>query len=109
MSRSSETKIDRLIYGFVAVRMLIDVIIAAAISFQTDSLITGGGFWILCWVFYLLLFFGTRTDTFHGRDGQKVYRWREPAGWWFVLGFIVLLHLTITLLFALLVVDWPSI
>jgi hypothetical protein len=109
MSPSSETKIDRLIYGFIAVRMLIDVIIAAAISFQTDSLITGGGFWILCWVFYLLLFFGTRTDTFHGRYGQKVYRWREPAGWWFVLGFIVLLHLTITLLFALLVVDWPSI
>ena len=108
MSPSSETTIDRLIYGFIAIRMLVDAIIAAAISFQTRSWITGGGMWALCWVFYLLLFFGTRTETFHGRYGKKVYRWREPAAWWFVFGFIVIAHSAITLLFAYLVIDWTA-
>lgn len=108
MSLDAETKIDRLIYGFIAVRLLIDLVLAVIVSTQTRSWITGGGMWLLCWAFYLLLFFGTRTETFHGRYGQKVYRWREPAAWWFVFGFIVIVHFAITIVFAYLVIDWPA-
>lgn len=49
-----------MIYGFIAVRMVIDLVLAAIISTQTGTWITGGGMWLLCWAFYLLLFFGVR-------------------------------------------------
>lgn len=97
-----------LIYGFIALRMVIDLFLAAIISTQTGSWITGGGMWLLCWAFYLLLFFGVRSGTFHGTYGRKVYYWREPAAWWVVFGFIVLFHLAVTVLFAWTANDWTA-
>lgn len=98
-----------MIYGFIAVRMIIDLVFAAIMSYQTGTWITGGSFWFVCWAFYLLLFFGVRTGTFHGTYGRKVYYWREPAGWWVGFGFIVLFHLAVTFVFAWEVIDWRAI
>lgn len=108
MRPSWNTSTFGLIYGFIAVRMIIDLVLAAIISTQTGSWITGGGMWLLCWAFYLLLFFGVRSGTFHGTYGRKVYYWREPAAWWFVFGFIVTAHATLTFLFAYLVIEWAA-
>lgn len=94
------------IYGFIAMRMLVDAVIATTISHQTGSWIAGGGFWVLCWVFYLLSFFGTRSGTFHGRYGRKVHRCREPTAWWIVFGVIAVFHAAVTILFAWSVIDW---
>ena len=107
MNLNAENNIDRLIYAFIAIRVFIDLVLVAIMSVQRGSLIAGGAMWLLCWVFYLFLFFGTRTETFHGRYGSKVYRWREPAACWFVFGFIALFHLVITTLFAYAAIDWP--
>lgn len=104
-----ETSTLGLVYGFIAVRMIIDLVFAAIISFQTGTWITGGGFWVLCWVFYLLLFFAFRSGTFHGTYGRKVRYSREPGAWWFVFGVIALFHMAVTVVFASNVIDWQAI
>lgn len=106
MSPTLDKRTFRIIYGLIAARVLIDLLIAAAISYQTGTWITGGAFLGLCWVFYLLLFFGTRSGTFHGRYGQKVHHWREPTAWWVVFGIVVVFHAAVTIIFAWSVIEW---
>jgi hypothetical protein len=87
-------------FAFLAARALVDLVIAGVLYYQERTFVVGFALLALCCVFYLLLFFGLRNEEFHGRYGRRVILWREPFGYWFVVGFLVLFHLVITALFG---------
>ena len=88
---------------FLAARVLIDLTLAVIIYLQEETFLFSFGFMLLCCVFYLFLFFGLRNEEFRGRYGRRVILWREPVGYWFVVAFLVLFHLFVTVSFAKLV------
>ena len=92
--------IKRYAFGFLAVRALLDLTLAAVICRRAGSLVPGVGLLLLCSVFYVLLYLGIRNEEFHGRYGRRVILWREPFGYWFVVGFLVACHLAVTALMA---------
>ena len=83
-------------YVFLGLRALIDLTVAAIIYHRIGALVVSFGFISLCCVFYVFLYFGIRNEEFRGRYGRRVILWREPVGYWFVVAFLVLLHLIIT-------------
>ncbi len=89
-------------YAFIllGVRALIDLTLAGIIYYQGRVLVISLGFLLLCSVFYWFLYFGIRNEEFHGRYGRRVILWREPVGYWFVVAFLILFHLVITVLTA---------
>lgn len=105
MGWQTEEKIDSFLYAFIVIRSASDLALAIALYFQAKSLIIAGGYWALCWIFSLFLFFGIRSETFRGRYGRKVIRWREPFAWWFCFVFLVLMLATITTVIAW-SLDW---
>ena len=90
-------------FVFLAVRVLIDLTLAGIMYVQEGTLVFSFVFLPICCVFYLFLFFGFRNEEFRGRYGSRVILWREPVGYWFVVGFLVLFHLFITVSFGRLV------
>jgi len=87
-------------YAFVclAVRALIDLTLIAMIYRQKETLVSSVGFALICGVFYYFLVSGIRNEEFYGRYGSRVILWREPVGYWFVMAFLVLFHLCVTVL-----------
>lgn len=90
-------------FVFLAARALIDLTLAGVVYYQERTLLFSSGFMLLCCVFYLFLFFGLRNEEFRGRYGRRVMLWREPVGYWFVVAFLVLFHLFVTVSFARLI------
>ena len=90
--------LKRCAFIFLALRVLLDLTVAVIISRQAGSLVPGVGFILICSVFYLFLYFGLRNEEFRGRYGRRVILWREPVGYWFVIGFLAVFHLSITVL-----------
>jgi hypothetical protein len=90
--------LKRYAFALLALRALIDLTLAVMIYRQSSSLVPGVGLMLICSVFYLFLYFGIRNEEFPGRHGRRVILWREPAGYWLVLLFLVVSHLSITLL-----------
>jgi hypothetical protein len=88
-------------FVFLAARALVDLTLAGVIYLQEGVLILSLGFLLLCCVFYLFLLFGLRNEEFRGRYGRRVILWREPVGYWFVVAFLVLSHLCVTVLFGM--------
>jgi hypothetical protein len=88
----------RYAYIFLALRALIDLALCIVIYRQTGSLATAVAVGLVCSVFYLLLYFGVRDEQFYGRYGRWVILWREPGGYWLVVGFLIASHLAITAL-----------
>ena len=95
----------RYAFVFLAVRALIDLTLAGIMFYQEGTFVISFGFLLLCCVFYYFLFVGLRREEFHGRYGRRVILWREPFAYWFVVAFLVLFHLFITVLFGR-VVRW---
>jgi hypothetical protein len=83
----------KILYAFLVLRGLIDLFLVFLSYLWTGSFETGALVLILCCVPYIFLFFGIRNEQFPGRYGHKVIFWREPAAYWFVFAFLVLLHL----------------
>ena len=83
-------------FVFLALRALIDLTLAAIIYYQDGVLGSSLGLLLICSVFYFFLYFGIGNEEFHGRYGRRVILWREPAAYWFVVAFLVLFHLFIT-------------
>lgn len=85
-------------YAFVllAVRAPIDPTLAGVVYYQEGTLVTSFGFLLLCGVFCFFLYFGLRNEEFRGRYGRRVILWREPVAYWFVVAFLVLFHLFVT-------------
>ena len=90
----------RYAFAFLAARALIDLTLGVIIYRQAGSLVPGVGFVLLCSVFYVFLYRGIKNEEFHGRYGRRVILWREPAGYWFVVGFLIVSHLAVTGLMA---------
>ena len=90
-------------FVFLAARVLTDLTLAVILYLQEKTLVFSFGFLLLCCVFYYFLYFGLRSEEFHGRYGRRVILWREPVGYWFVVGFLVLFHLFVTVSFGSLV------
>ena len=98
-----DERLKRYAFAFLAARALVDLTLAGLIYRQEGTLVFALGFLLLCCVFYLFLLFGLRNEEFRGRYGRRVILWREPFGYWFVVGFLVLSHLCVTALFGRLV------
>ncbi len=88
-------------FVFLALRALIDLTLAVIICYQVGSLVPGIGLMLICCVFYFFLFFGIRNEKFSGRYGSRVFLWREPIAYWFIVALLVILHLIITVLIAM--------
>lgn len=90
------------IFVFLGLRLLIDLGLSAATYYQFKTLAPGIGFMALCSVFYLFLYFGIKNEEFRGRYGHRVYS-SEPFAYWFIVAFLVLSHLAVTILMASLI------
>lgn len=85
---------------FLAVRAVIDLAIGVLLYRQMGELMPVIGWLCLCAVFYVFLISGLTREEFPGRYGQRVSLWREPIGYWFVVGFLIVAHLALSVLFA---------
>lgn len=90
-------------FAFLALRALIDLTLAVIVYYQAGSFAPGIGLVLVCSVFYFFLYLGIRNEKFYGRYGRRVFLWREPVAYWFVVGLLVLFHLIITVLMVRLV------
>lgn len=86
--------------AFLAVRALIDLTLGVMIYRQAGSLVPAVALVLVCSVFYIILCRGIMNEEFPGRYGRRVILWREPAGYWLVVGFLVASHLAVTALMA---------
>ncbi|HEX8149053.1 MAG TPA: hypothetical protein VF591_17855 [Pyrinomonadaceae bacterium] len=93
----------RYAFVFLAVRVLADLTLAGVIYYQEGTPVVSFGFLLLCGVFYYFLYSGLRGGEFRGRYGNRVTLWREPVGYWFVVAFLALFHLFVTVSFGRLV------
>lgn len=100
--------VRRYAYAFLALRALIDLTLGVVVYRQAGSLAPAAGLLMVCSVFYLLLYFGLRDEEFRGRYGRRVILWREPAGYWFIVAFLVVFHLAVTVLMAW-SVNWSAV
>ena len=92
--------LKRYAFVFLAVRALIDLTLGVVIYRQAGSLAPGVGFLLICSAFYALLYFGIRDEEFPGRYGRRVILWREPVGYWLVVGLLIVSRLAVTALAA---------
>ncbi|HEX8500187.1 MAG TPA: hypothetical protein VF659_06300 [Pyrinomonadaceae bacterium] len=90
----------RYAFAFLALRALIDLSLAVVIYRRAGSLVPAAGLMLVCSAFYILLYFGLRNEEFPGRYGRRVILWREPVAYWFIVGFLVVFHLSVTVLVA---------
>ena len=84
-------------YAFIilALRFLFDLALSIALTYKMDSYVPGVAYMIGCLPFLLLLFFGFLSGVFYGRNGARIYA-EESIAYWFVVGFIAVFHLVIT-------------
>lgn len=96
----SNEKLDRALFIFWAIRMLIDLAVGYGIWQDSETLGIGIGCFLVMSILPLFLLFGLVKEYFPARFGRKVDRFIDPVAWWTAFVIIVIMHFAITGLFA---------